>query len=159
MDNIHAIDPAKIQTMSKEELVLLHEQAAAVIDEMTAMQKVVRDELYIKIDMNGEIINNMQVSKAERINVATTVEQAEEFGAVTEEVDVEKITLDIARSLNATKRSVDVPMIRKLVKKGTVIPGISKVSFRIVSVFPPSSTRVYSVQPLSKLMSTCISAP
>lgn len=131
MDNLN-IDPTAIATMSKEDLVSAHERAANAVEELTAMQKVIRDELFLKIDMNGEIINDMQVSKAERINVTTTVEQAEEFGAVLEEIDAEKIPLDAARELGATKMSVDQAMIRKLVRKGTEIPGIAKVGYIII---------------------------
>lgn len=125
-------DPAVLDTLSKEQLVELHEQAGAEAEDLVSMQKAIRDILYEKIDMNGEIIGDKAVTKCEKVIVKTTVEQAEEFGAVTEEVDTDKIPLDLARSMDAVKKTVNAPMVRKLYKKGAKIPGLEIVNYVMI---------------------------
>lgn len=132
LKDIDLSNPATLLDLSKEQLVELDVQLDSQITELTAMKSEARKLLLPKIDLNGEIINDQQVIRAEKVIIKTSIEDAEAFGAVIEEVDPEKITLEIARSLNATKRAVDAPMIRKLLKKGTDIPGIEKVPYLMI---------------------------
>lgn len=130
MKNLY--DPVEIQSLSKEELVDLYNRSAAEVEELQSAQKVIRDELLIKIDSDGEVIGTTQVIKAEKINVTTSVEDAAQFGATLQEVDPEKISLEDAVNLGAVRTIVDAPMIRKLVRKGADIPGIEKTAYIII---------------------------
>lgn len=124
--------PEELSLLTKEQLVDLHERSKQFSEELAAMQSEIREILFEKIDLNGEIILDMQVTKAERLTVKTTVEEAENFGAVIEEIDPEKIPLDAARQMGAVKKVVDAAMVRKMFKKGAKIPGIEKTGYIII---------------------------
>lgn len=124
--------PEEIQHLTKIQLVILHEKAKQDLDLMTKWQSTIRDMLYKKIELNGEVILGMQVTKAERITVKTTVEEAENFGAVLDEVDPDKISLNQARELGATKKSVNIALVRRMVRQGAMIPGVEKTGYLII---------------------------
>lgn len=134
MKDLHELllDPAKINVLSKEELVLFHNQIKGLQEELEAADDELRKILLEKIDLNGEVIGTDQVLRGEKIVVTTTLEDAEQFAAVKEEVDPEKISLDHAREIGAIKRTVDANQIRKMVRKGAVVPGIEKVAYLII---------------------------
>lgn len=131
-EKIDITDPAFLGKLNKEQLVELHERAGFEAENLVAMQKAIRDILYEKIEMNGEIIGDKAVTKCEKIIVKTTVEDAEQFGAVIEEVDPEKIDIEKARELDAVKKTVNAIMIRKLYKKGAKIPGLEIVNYVMI---------------------------
>jgi hypothetical protein len=123
---------ATVNELSKEELVNMHNEAKYFIEELTAAQNEIRAQLLEKIDVNGEIIGDSQVLRAEKLIINTTVEQAEEYAAVKEEVDAEKVSLEVARGLGAVKRIVDATLLRKMVRKGAEVPGIVRQNYIII---------------------------
>lgn len=80
-------DPADILKMTKEQLVVAHQLGSALLDELTAQQKAVRDVLSDKIKGNGEVIANHAITKAKRLNWKVDLEKAKELGATKEAID------------------------------------------------------------------------
>src|SRR3990167_9287941 len=98
------LDPAKLETYSKRQLVEIHEQGKAAIEELDNQCKAIRDYLTELIKGNGEVIGEYTVTKMRRKNYTVDLAKAEELGAI-------KI-----------QKSLDSNVLRALEKKGVEIP-------------------------------------
>lgn len=97
------LEPQEVQKANKEKLIEEWEVADRIKKEMEEYLSVLRDELFIKVSGNGEVIKGYGVTKAERYSFkGMTIEQAEEFGAV--------------------KKSIDESVLKKLHFKGVELP-------------------------------------
>lgn len=97
------VDPAKIQDLTKEELVEEYDNVCHAEEEITAAKDVLRKELFARIDGDGEVIGNYSITKAKRFSFSTTLAEAKLLGAV--------------------KEAIDQAFLKKLYLRGVKIPG------------------------------------
>lgn len=116
--------PSILPELNKEELVSVFIQATERLSEISALEKEIREMLKEKISLDGEIISDMAITHTQRFSFKTTIEEAQQFGAVTQEVDAEKIPYDYAARIGAVKSVINTDLLKKLYKKGATIPGI-----------------------------------
>lgn len=106
------MNPEDILTLSKEELINKLEQFNLQEEEVMASMVMIREELLHRLEKSkkdGELIGEYSVTRAKRVNFETTLEQAEELGAI--------------------KQAVDSAILRKLHNKGIKVPGVKETFF------------------------------
>ena len=106
------MNPTELGSKSKKELVnrieLLNYKNDELVDEMST----IRFELLSRLEeekKDGEVIGNYSVARTKRVTFKTTLEQAEELGAV--------------------KKAVDSSVLRGLHNKGIKVPGVSETTY------------------------------
>ena len=114
MKTILVKDPADILKMTKEQLVILHQQGFDVMAELTAQQKAIRDVLAAKIKGNGEVIANHTVTKAKRLNWKVNLEQAKEMGAVKQAIDTAALKTLYNKGVEIPHETVEYLIIREI---------------------------------------------
>lgn len=82
-------DPIALQKATKEELVEAVTVTQQILEDMEAQVKTIKTELFGRIETSGEIIGDYSVVKAKLVTFPdVTLEQAQEFGAVKQAVNV-----------------------------------------------------------------------
>lgn len=102
------MNPEELQKLSKERLVQILENNNIASDQLMAEMVIIREEILHRLEeekKDGELIGEYSVTKAKRINFKTSLEEAEEFGAV--------------------KKAVDTAVLKKLHDKGVKVPGVN----------------------------------
>ena len=90
---------------TKEELINKLEELNIANEDLMASMVMIREEVMARLDeekKDGEIIGDFSVTKTKRVTFKTSIEQAEELGAV--------------------KKAVDTTKLKKLYDKGIKIP-------------------------------------
>jgi len=101
------MNPEDLLTLSKEELVNKLQEFNLKEEETMASMVMIREEILHRLDdekKDGELVGEYSLTKAKRVSFKTTLDQAQEFGAV--------------------KQAVDSGVLRKLYNKGIKIPGV-----------------------------------
>lgn len=104
--------PEELLTLSKEELISKLEELNIANEDIMASMVMIRSEIMARLDeenKDGELIGDYSVSKTKRVTFKTSVEQAEELGAV--------------------KKAVDSTKLKKLYDKGIEVPGTNVTVF------------------------------
>lgn len=102
------MQPDEIITMTKEELVNNLAQLNIEEEQLMANMVEIRNELLRRLEeenKDGEVVGEYTISKTKRVSFKTTIEQAQELGAV--------------------KPAVDTQMLKKMHDKGIEVPGTS----------------------------------
>lgn len=99
-------DPAKINKLSKKQLVELNDTTEALLEELGEQRIVVRERLLEKLEGDGEIIGEKSYTKIKIYNFDIDLEKAKELGAT--------------RTVPA-KESIDNTMLKRMVKNGAKI--------------------------------------
>jgi hypothetical protein len=109
------MNPTDLMEATKEALITrleaLNDTNDSILDEMVA----IRSELLARLEeenKDGEVIGDYSIKKTKRTNYRTTLQQAEELGAV--------------------KKAVDADILKKLTDKGVAVPGMSTTTFLTV---------------------------
>lgn len=100
------MNPEDLQNFSKEELINKLDELNIANEDLMASMVMIRTEIMARLDdekKDGELIGDYSVSKTKRVTFKTSVEQAEELGAV--------------------KKAVDTTKLKKLYDKGVEVPG------------------------------------
>ena len=100
------MNPEDLIKLSKEKLIEKLEAFNIKYDEAMQNMVMIRQEILTRLEeekKDGELIGEYSVTKAKRVNFKTTLEQAQELGAI--------------------KQAVDTAVLRKLDSKGIKIPG------------------------------------
>ncbi len=100
---------------SKEELVQAYVDFGIQEEEVVAAKVEIREELYVRITDDGEVIGNHQVSKTKRISYPD-------------------MTIELARELGCTEEKISESKLRALEKKGVKIPHKETVGVRITEI-------------------------
>lgn len=98
--------------LSKEELIAMLQDLNNVYDEVMGGMTEIRNEFLDRLTKekkDGEIVGEYQVSKTKRITFKTTLEQAEELGAI--------------------KKAPDTKILKNLHDKGVKVPGTSETVY------------------------------
>lgn len=99
------MNPEDLQNFTKEKLIEKLEELNITNEEVMANMVMIREEMLHRLDeekKDGEIIGEFSVTKTKRVTFKTSIEQAEELGAV--------------------KKAVDTTKLKKLYDKGIKIP-------------------------------------
>lgn len=102
------IDPAKVDSLSKEELVKLYDQTRYFSGELYAQQKALSELLVEKINKDGEIVGKFAVTKAKRVSFFPDLKAKEKLAK--------------AKELGAVKEAVDSTVLKRLFEQGVEIP-------------------------------------
>lgn len=97
--------PEDLQEFSKEELIDQLDNHNHKYDDIKATLMLIRDELLHRLEeenKDGEVIGDYSIKKCTRVSFRTSVEDAEELGAV--------------------KKARDTKVLRKLHDKGVEVP-------------------------------------
>jgi hypothetical protein len=106
------MNPDDLHITSNEDLITQLEAFNAVYDELMENMVMIREELLhrlVKAKKDGEIIGKYSVTKSKRFLFKTTLEQAQELGAI--------------------KQAVDAGILRTLYDKGIKIPGVEITTY------------------------------
>lgn len=104
--------PEELLTLSKQKLIDELDRLNTYQEEIVASLVMIRQELLDRLEeekKDGELIGEFSVTKAKRVNFKTTLEQAQELGAI--------------------KQAVDTSALRKLYNKGIKVPGVSITTY------------------------------
>lgn len=104
-----------VSKMSWENLLARREAVIQVLENLEAEKQILSDEFLARLQeekISGKVIGNWSISKATRYGFDTTLEQAQELGAV--------------------KTVVDQMALKKLFQKGIDIPGAKKTEYCMV---------------------------
>lgn len=113
------MNPEELLTLSKEDLIKKLEEFNIANEEVMANLVMIREELMARLDdekKDGELIGDYSVSKTKRVTFKTSVEQAEELGAV--------------------KKAVDTTKLKKLHDKGIEVPGTNITVYLSIRKLP-----------------------
>ena len=108
IDELKNIQPETLIEASKEEIVKILERCNEINDELMQIMTQAREELMARLteeNKDGEVIGEYAVSRVKRITFKTSFEEAQELGAV--------------------KQEVDTTALRKMFDKGITIPGVA----------------------------------
>lgn len=133
-DSIISIDPAQIDTYSKEQLVEAYAITCEQINELTAQKDSLRDILLDKIEGNGEVVGTRTVSVQSRNNFFPGLKTKEK--------------LEKARELGAITEAVDTAKLKTLWQKGAEIPN-SPTRYILVKEIEQSDKPINSKKPIS----------
>ena len=100
------MNPEDLQKLSKEKLVEKLERLNIKSEDVMASLVMIREELLARLEeekKDGEIVGEYSITKAKRVSFKTSLEKAQELGAI--------------------KKTVDSNALRKLYNKGIKIPG------------------------------------
>ena len=106
------MNPEDLLDLSKEELVNKLQEFNLQEEQVMASMVMIREELLNRLEddkKDGELVGEFSITKAKRVSFKTTIEQAQEFGAV--------------------KQAVDSGVLRKLYNKGIKIPGVEITTY------------------------------
>lgn len=104
------LDPQRVSELSKENIIGLILQLNDLIDQHTQDIVGLKEELYNRINPDGEVVAGYALNRRERINVSNVPEGiAEEYGALK----------------TVTTKKVDSTVVKALMKKGIDLPGVS----------------------------------
>jgi hypothetical protein len=106
------MQPNDLLTLSKEKLVDKLQELNLQEEQTMASMVMIREELLHRLEeekKDGEIIGEYSVTKAKRVNFKTSIEQAQELGAI--------------------KQAVDTGVLRKLYNKGIKVPGVEITTY------------------------------
>ena len=104
--------PEDVLNFSKEKLINKLEELNIANEDTMASMVMIRTEIMARLDeekKDGELIGDYSVSKSKRVTFKTSIEQAEELGAI--------------------KKAVDTTKLKKLHDKGVEIPGTNITVF------------------------------
>ena len=113
--NDPALPEKPISELAWEELLDRREVVNELKENLEAELKVLSEEFLLRLQeekVNGKIVNNWAISKATRYGFDTTLEQAQELGAV--------------------KTVVDSAALKALHTKGILVPGVKKTEYVMV---------------------------
>jgi hypothetical protein len=106
------MNPEDLLNKSKEELVDKLQEFNLQEEQVMASMVMIREELLNRLTeekKDGELIGEYSIKKAIRISFKTSLEQAEELGAI--------------------KKSVDSNVLRKIHNKGVKVPGVVETTY------------------------------
>jgi|SRR5579885_997898 len=119
MQQFEGLDPQKITEISIEQLVEAYTKATTLREEIEATMSVVKDEIMARLDaenVKGKVVNDYTVSKATRVSFRTSLEWAEQAGAV--------------------KKTVDAAKLKALYDSGVEVPDTQVTSYLVVRPVP-----------------------
>ena len=106
------MQPEDLLKLSKEELIEKLQVFNLEEEQVMASMVMIREEILARLEeekKDGELIGEYSVTKAKRVNFKTSLEEAQEFGAV--------------------KQSVDTTVLKRLYDKGVKVPGVSITTY------------------------------
>jgi hypothetical protein len=106
------MNPEDLLKLSKEKLVDKLQEFNLQEEQVMASMVMIRTEILARLEeekKDGEIIGEYSVTKAKRINFKTSLEEAQELGAI--------------------KQAIDTSILRKLYNKGIKVPGTEITSY------------------------------
>lgn len=106
------MNPEDLQKLSKEKLVEKLREFNLQEEQVMASMVMIREELLHRLEeqkIDGELVGEFQIKKAERITFKTSLDEAKNFGAI--------------------KEAVDTSVLRKLHRKGIKIPGTNTTTY------------------------------
>ena len=106
------MNPEDLLNKDKESLIELLASRNEVYDQTMAEMVMIREEILTRLKeakKDGELIGEYSVTKAKRVTFKTSMEEAEELGAI--------------------KKAVDSAILRKLHNKGIKVPGVKVTTY------------------------------
>lgn len=106
------MNPEDLIKLSKEKLVDKLQEFNLQEEQVMASMVMIRTELLTRLEeakKDGEIVGEYSISKSKRVNFKTTIEQAQELGAI--------------------KQAIDTSILRKLHNKGINVPGVEITTY------------------------------
>ena len=101
------MNPEDLLNLSKEDLIEKLQEFNLENEQVMASMVMIRSEILDRLEeekKDGELIGEYSVTKAKRVTFKTSLEEAEELGAV--------------------KKAVDTSALRKIHNKGGKVPGV-----------------------------------
>lgn len=112
------MNPEDLLKFTKEELINKLEELNIANEDLMASMVMIREEVMARLDeekKDGEIIGDFSVTKTKRVTFKTSIEQAEELGAVKKAVDTTKLKKLYDKGIKIPETNVTVYLsVRKL---------------------------------------------
>lgn len=106
------MQPEELEKASKEALVAHLEALNITNEQIMAEMVMIRFELLSRLEeekKDGELVGEYSLTKTKRVNFKTSLEEAQELGAV--------------------KQAVDTGVLKKLYNKGIKVPGVEITTY------------------------------